>query len=147
VGLRPLRSFLPGPCRRSIKCGRLSWGSLPYGVLGAGSPPSRVCLTRSVPSSGFLNLLTASSSPHRVALFHATDTWGFSLQSISLTRIGSASRRPMPSCRSAEDASLPEEDDFQRQPPSGLCSPCESVACGSLLSSPVARCSPGILPL
>jgi hypothetical protein len=41
-----------------------------------GSPLTRVYLTRFVPSSGFLNLLTAYSSPYLVALFHATDACG-----------------------------------------------------------------------
>jgi hypothetical protein len=36
----------------------------------------RVCLTRFVPPSGFLNLLAAFPSPHLVALFHATDACG-----------------------------------------------------------------------
>jgi len=37
---------------------------------------TRGCLTRYVPSSGFLNLLTAYSSKHPVALFHATGAHG-----------------------------------------------------------------------
>lgn len=36
----------------------------------------RVYLTRYVPSSGFFNLLTAYSSPHCAALFHAADACG-----------------------------------------------------------------------
>jgi hypothetical protein len=147
MGLRSLRSFLPVPRRRSLVSAAASPGvpsPMAPSVQEVHLP--RVCLARFVPPSGFLNLLAASSSPHLVALFHATSAWGFSLQSFPLPRSGSVSRRPMPSCRSPGDASLPKEDDLRRRSPSGLFSPCESVAPGSPLSSPVARCSPGILP-
>jgi len=41
-----------------------------------GSPLTRACLTRYVPSSGFRNLLTACSSSILVGLFHPTDIRG-----------------------------------------------------------------------
>jgi hypothetical protein len=69
---------------------------------------SRGYLTRFVPPSGFLNLLTVSASPHFAALFHAADTLGFSLQSFPLSRSRYASRRPLPSCRSVTQ-DLPSE--------------------------------------
>ena len=107
----------------------------------------RDCLSRFVPPSGFLNLLTAFPSPYLAALFHAADTWGFSLQSFPLSRSCYVSQRPLPSCRSAAATSLPKKGDPRLPSPSGLCSPRESVASGLLLHSPAARCSPGILLL
>jgi hypothetical protein len=148
----------------------LSWDCAPFGVSlflaaaphgpaaspGVWSPlapsvreihSSRVCLIRFVPPSGFLNLLTAYPSPYFATLFHAADTLGFSLQSFPLSRSRDASRRPLPSCRSTAATSLPKKGGPRRLPPSGLCSPRESVASGLLLHSPDARCSPGIPPL
>ena len=146
MGLRPLRSF---PCSLAV---------VPLGPTaspGVSSPLApwvreihspRVYLTRFVPPSGFLNLLTAFPSPYLAALFHAADTLGFSLQSFPLSRSRYVSQRPLPSCRSVTATSLPKKGDPRRPSPSGLCSPRESVASGSLLHLPAARYSPGILP-
>jgi hypothetical protein len=147
MGLRPLRSF-----------SRFS-AAVPRGTTaspGVSSPLAprvreihspRVYLARFVPPSGFLNLLTVFPSPYLAALFHAADTWGFSLQSFPFSRSRYVSQRPLPSCRSTAATSLPKKGDPRQLSPSGLCSPRESVASGSLLHFPAARCSPGILPL
>jgi len=57
----------------------------PYSVVSARSPLPRVYLTRYVPPSGFLNLLTVYSADHLAGLFHPADTPGIStLQSFLL---------------------------------------------------------------
>jgi hypothetical protein len=70
--LPPLRLGATPSLRVSVPCGAISMGSLlrvPCRTL-----PTEFCLLRSVPPSGFLNLLTACSSQCLVALFHATGT-------------------------------------------------------------------------
>jgi hypothetical protein len=74
--IRPPSEFAARLCRRS--------GLERLPLLGFPSPvapsawevyiPTEFCLLRSVPPSGFLNLLTAYSSQCLVALFHATGT-------------------------------------------------------------------------
>jgi hypothetical protein len=72
AALPPLRHGATPSLRVSVPCGAISMGSLlrvPCRTL-----PTEFCLLRSVPPSGFLNLLTAYSSQCLVALFHATGT-------------------------------------------------------------------------
>jgi hypothetical protein len=147
MGLRPLRSFTRFLAAVFLKTTASPGVSSPLAPSVREIYSPRVYLTRFVPPSGFLNLLTAFPSQYLAALFHAADTCGFSLQSFPLSRSRSASRRPLPSCRSTAATSLPKKGDPRQQPPSGLCSPRESVASGPLLHFPDARCSPGIFPL
>jgi hypothetical protein len=73
----PLRSLLTQLCRRSSRSDCLSWGLAPLGASGMRSPlATGLCLPGYVPPSGFLNLLTAFSSPYLAALFHAACTCG-----------------------------------------------------------------------
>jgi hypothetical protein len=111
--------FTVAPVRtKSLPSFTLSWVCAPFGVSHDFQPPSlagttaspgissplapwireihspRDYLARYVPSSGFLNLLTAFPSPYLAVLFHTADTWGFSLQSFPLSRSRDVSRRP-----------------------------------------------------
>lgn len=106
-------------------------------------------LLRSVPPSGFLNLLTACSSQCLVALFHATGTrWVLPSELCSWPgavppldgRCPHVVLRPAPRC-------LKKYRDAEREPPSGLCSPGKSGARRSLVRLTAARGSPGISPL
>jgi hypothetical protein len=109
------------------------------------------CLARYVPSSGFLTLLTACSRLIRPTVVSSRSAHGVSsLQSFSLHRSRSASRRPLPSCRSdigPTRRSRPKgltwsaavrDADFVRcvrvssdAPPAGLCTSLESVVSGA----------------
>lgn len=77
MGLGPLRSLLTKPGRRNVNRTAAS-----PGVPSPLTPPvrevhlPRVYRARYVPPSGFFNLLTAYSSPHCAALFHAADACG-----------------------------------------------------------------------
>jgi len=72
----PLRSLAARLCRRVLTT-RLPLLGFPSHLAPSALEvhlPAPLCLQRSVPPSGFLNLLTACSSQCLVALFHATGT-------------------------------------------------------------------------
>jgi hypothetical protein len=74
------------------------------------------CLTRSPAPSGFLDLLTLSSAPSLVALFHATSAHGVvPFRALLLSCSRTPSPAPLPSCRSDEPASRPTR--VQPRPP------------------------------
>jgi hypothetical protein len=58
---RPLRVRAEVPSPVQLGPDRPSWGSLPFSDIGGGIRMTRVCLTRHVPSSGFLTPSTGSS--------------------------------------------------------------------------------------
>jgi hypothetical protein len=68
-----LRPYSPLQVRTTSSLGF----SAPSAHISSRSPPPRVYLTRFVPSSGFLPLLTVCSSPSLPALFHAGALMGF----------------------------------------------------------------------
>jgi hypothetical protein len=124
LGIAPPSEFLADSRRRPLWSGCLSWGFVPFGAFCSGSPllaglPRPLCSAFRFfqPPGGFLlpELLWPCFMP--------LPPVGFSLQSFPLSRNCSASRRPLPSCRSPAAASLPKKDDPRRKPPSGLCSP------------------------
>jgi hypothetical protein len=83
---------------------------LPYSVSppGAAAESGRVCLTRPPAPSGFLDLLTLSSAPSLVALFHATSAHGVvPFRAFLLPCSRTPSPAPIPSCRSGEPADRP----------------------------------------
>jgi hypothetical protein len=60
----------------------------------------RVCLARPPAPTGFLNLLTPSSAPRLLALFHARSTLGvLPSRALLLPRSRTPSPTPIPSCR------------------------------------------------
>jgi hypothetical protein len=112
LGIVPPSEFLADSCRRPLWSGRLSWGFVPFGVIGPGSSlftglprPLRSAFRFSQPPGGFL--LPELWWPYFMPLTPV----GFSLQSFPLSRNGSVSRRPLPSCRSSTAAFLPKKDD------------------------------------
>jgi hypothetical protein len=83
VRVHPLMSFASSPesvaaCHPpDTRAGHLPWGSVPIRDTSVQSPLTTGVPTPGyVPSSAFLALPTASSSAHRVGLFHPTATSG-----------------------------------------------------------------------
>jgi len=117
-------------------------------------------------SSGFLDLLTSSSAPDLLALFHARSTPGVSpFRALFLPCSRTPSPAPLPSCRWKEaairpgchwtahapkyragTAGVPYGRAVETSPPPGLCSTRKSATAGGCLGRHTARGSLGILP-
>jgi len=98
----PLRSLPRGFAAASDDAAPSPRVSVPCGAISIGCPRApEFCLLRFVPPPGFRNLLTAFSSQCLVALFRATGTrWVLPSELFSFAGSRTASRRPLPSCRS-----------------------------------------------
>lgn len=134
---------------------------------GTSTRMARACHTRYAPSPGFLTLLTVFSAPSPPGLFHPGGAHGvlpfraFPSRG-AVAPLGArcpldvSAGQPVPpgtvrhrraSIHGRTRRSAEGSDGSWSGPPSGPCSPRESVAIRRWFRPPAARCSPGLPPL